>query len=232
MVPDVIGVARLVRGTVHVVAIAETIHVGATKCRADRDVAEYAPERLQEIPADSLTCLDGQFRVVRDVCDAVGLGNLGVQEIPHPVMLRESLPTEGIQRAQNLAVGLDRRTARAIHGTVLAADLPGKPRTSAVPLLERKILELIGIAFLEGACHLRISNGRLLRQQIVQMSLTQPTQSGQRTVSVRLSGNRLPESSLLRLPRLGINEVAVLVPHKRLRDWVGEPPCSRKVSSR
>ena len=52
VVPDVVRVARCVRGTVHIVAVAESVHVGATESRTDRDVAEHVPKWLQQVPAE------------------------------------------------------------------------------------------------------------------------------------------------------------------------------------
>ena len=161
VVPDVVRVARLVRGTAHVVAVAESVHVGTAKGGANRDVAEDASKRLQKIPANALPGFDGQFGVVRHVRNAVNLGDLRVQEIPHEVVLRQPLPAELIKRPQHWPVGLDCRTARAILDAVLAAFPVGKSRAGASPLLLCELLQLVGTFLRDAGVQLEISLIRL-----------------------------------------------------------------------
>src|SRR5208282_6724645 len=82
-VPNVAAVIAWVRSAAEPVAVAELVDRRRAVGRADRQPAEGRLQWFQQLLAQLATSSDCQVRSVRDVWDAMEVGDLTVQEIAH-----------------------------------------------------------------------------------------------------------------------------------------------------
>jgi len=92
----------LVVPAVEVVLVAEAVDLGAAIGGTDGDAAEAVHQRFERLLAELAAGHDREIRIVREILDAVEIGNLGIEEIAHEEVLAEPHTAQLLERTHTL----------------------------------------------------------------------------------------------------------------------------------